>query len=620
MIVAERQLESVSAEELAGISNSIRDGRTIRLGLPEWGWLYFERRLPFLFFYRPPEDQRSWESELFVLTESSCLVTPAEGPVAEALVGAIESAVSPEPLLIIEIVNGVIRDVPKTEGRSFPRPSFRICAGESGQSIARVLAESLESIRLFDESAGIEIIDTDPPPLETMPSSLHIALEIAPVHVNPATGQPFPIVLQELRRQLSRALQKTVFNFCCSSTECQPAHFESLGRHEVIDSDWVVDRELTRVADSFEFLLDVTPVNQQAAWREFQESGFRSEPRFEYRRLTIDPEIAKGDLYRIPIDEVEDPTLCHLFREKRAELARMLTMLEERNTSRFIYNSLQLYGPVEAELAALAGEILSTVDPPTSKTPSEDRVDATTFERIAREELDHYREQLPGIEAGVEVLPEITSLMVANGTLCIPSTLFIPRSRLDALIHHEVGTHIVTWLNGKSQRLEQLYTGLAGYDELQEGLAVLAEYLVGQLSDARLRLLAGRVIAVSRRTEEVAFDDTFHELVDQHRFTPHQAFGIIVRVWRGGGLTKDAIYLRGLRNLLDYLADGGDMEILYMGKITESHIPVVRELLRREILAPPPLRPRYLDFPESKNKIEALRQGRTVLDLRRNAA
>ncbi|MBW3563239.1 MAG: DUF1704 domain-containing protein [Acidobacteria bacterium] len=620
MIVAERQLESVSAEELNEVTNSIRDGRTVRLGLPEWGWLYFERQLPFLFFYRPPEDQRSWESELFVLTESSCLVAPAEGSVAESLIGTIESAILPDPLLIIEIVNGVLRDVPKTEGRSVPRPSFRICAGEAPQPIARVLAESLEPIRLFDENAVIEIIDTEPPPLETMPSSIHIALEITPVHVNPATGQPFPIVLQELRRQLSRALQRTAFSFCRSNTHCQPAHFESLGRHEVIDSDWVVDRELTRIADSFGFLLDVTPVNQQQAWREFQESGFRGEPRFEYRRLTIDPEIAKGDLYRIPIDEVEDPTLCHLFREKRAELARMLTMLEERNTDRFIYNSLQLYGPVEQELAELAGEILSTVDPPTSKTPTEDRIDAGAFERLAREELDHYRDQLPGVEAGVEVLPEITSLMVTNGTLCIPSTLSIPRSRLDALLHHEVGTHIVTWLNGKSQRLEQLYTGLAGYDELQEGLAVLAEYLVGQLSDARLRLLAGRVIAVSRRTEEVAFDDAFHELVDQHRFTPRQAFGIVVRVWRGGGLTKDAIYLRGLRNLLDYLADGGDMEILYMGKITESHIPVVRELLRREILVPPPLRPRYLDFPESKTKIEALRHGRTVLDLRSNAA
>ena len=34
-------------------------------------------------------------------------------------------------------------------------------------------------------------------------------------------------------------------------------------------------------------------------------------------------------------------------------------------------------------------------------------------------------------------------------------------------------------------------TGLTGYDTLQEGLAVLSEYLVGGLSRPRLRLLGG---------------------------------------------------------------------------------------------------------------------------------
>ena len=619
MIVTERRLESASDQSMSEIAASIEKGETVRLSLPEWGWFYFERPLPFLFLYRPPVEQRSWESELFVLTESSCLVAPAGAAEIEAIIRTVEQTID-DPLLLIEIINGSLVDLPKEEGRPNPRPEFRILTGSEVVPAARSLAQSLEAIRLFDESARVEIVDQQPPPLSIAADTTHVGLSIGPVHVNPDTGLPFPIVLQDLRRQLSRALQRSAFDYCRARTRCQPAHFESLGRHEVIDSDWLIDRKLTRIADSFEFLLDVTPVNQQEAWREFQEKKYRGEPRFVYRRLTIDPEITKGDLYRIPIDEVEDPTLCHLYREKRAEMARMLTMLEERNTDRFMYNSLQLYGPVEDDLAELAARILADVGPPERTSTEEERIDAKVFERLAREELAHYTERFAKTEAGVEVLPEITSLVVSNGTLCIPSTLSIPRGRLDALIHHEVGTHIVTWLNGKSQKLEQLYTGLAGYDELQEGLAVLAEYLVGQLSDARLRLLAGRVVAVRRRTEEISFEDAFLELVDEHRFTRRQAFGILVRVWRGGGLTKDAIYLRGLANLLDYIAEGGDMEILYMGKITESHVPVVRELLRREILAPPPLRPRYLDFPESRTRIEALRKGRSVLDLRRPAA
>ena len=47
-----------------------------------------------------------------------------------------------------------------------------------------------------------------------------------------------------------------------------------------------------------------------------------------------------------------------------------------------------------------------------------------------------------------------------------------------ALLHHEVGTHLVTHVNGTHQPIKVLGVGLAGYDETQEGLAVLAEYLV----------------------------------------------------------------------------------------------------------------------------------------------
>ena len=34
-----------------------------------------------------------------------------------------------------------------------------------------------------------------------------------------------------------------------------------------------------------------------------------------------------------------------------------------------------------------------------------------------------------------------------------------------ALIHHEVGTHLVTQVNGMAQPVKVLGTGLAGYDE-----------------------------------------------------------------------------------------------------------------------------------------------------------
>ena len=90
-------------------------------------------------------------------------------------------------------------------------------------------------------------------------------------------------------------------------------------------------------------------------------------------------------------------------------------------------------------------------------------------------------------------------------------------------------------------------------------------------------------------------------------------------VYRGGGLTKDALYLKGLVNLLDYLRQGGALEPLYVGKITADDIPLIRELQWRQVLCPAPLRPRYMENSQTAEKLAYLRQGVSVLDLIKRA-
>jgi hypothetical protein len=80
------------------------------------------------------------------------------------------------------------------------------------------------------------------------------------------------------------------------------------------------------------------------------------------------------------------------------------------------------------------------------------------------------------------------------------------------LLHHEIGTHVVTYQNGAKQRLALLTIGLPGYDETQEGLAVLAEYLTGGLDPRRLRVLAARVVAVGKMLEGAEFLKIFESL------------------------------------------------------------------------------------------------------------
>jgi hypothetical protein len=88
-----------------------------------------------------------------------------------------------------------------------------------------------------------------------------------------------------------------------------------------------------------------------------------------------------------------------------------------------------------------------------------------------------------------------------------------------------------------------------------------------------------------------------------------------MRVYRGGGLTKDAVYLRGLTRLLSDLKIDGAIEPLFIGKMSADYIPLIEELQWRDILRPIPLWPRYLDQPAAQERLERVRRGLTVFEL-----
>ena len=101
-------------------------------------------------------------------------------------------------------------------------------------------------------------------------------------------------------------------------------------------------------------MLQATPVNAETAWREFRRSRFDKPPRFYYRPLAIDPTLLKRQLYLIPVERIDDPTLSYLFRQKQEELDRQITLLSDVDTPRFLPESLQIYGGVSDWLLAQA--------------------------------------------------------------------------------------------------------------------------------------------------------------------------------------------------------------------------------------------------------------------------
>lgn len=357
-------------------------------------------------------------------------------------------------------------------------------------------------------------------------------------------------------------------------------------------ADLAVDHRLALLSQSFRFLLEVTPVDADDLRDDFLE-GREPDPGFTYRELDTDPDVVRAELDAIDVGEVEDPVLGQLLRAKHREMELQLDMLEARDTDDFLPLSVELYGGVSPSLRTQAEALLASI---TRTEPSDEALDAEEFLALAEDEISHYRADDPDLDMHAEIRTDVNGVMVSGDTLLIGPETKVQRTRAQALLHHEVGTHLVTQANGSHQPIKVLGVGLAGYDETQEGLAVLAEIACGGLTAFRLRQLASRVVTVHRMIGGASFAEA-HEALVAEGFPESSAWTTVMRVYRSGGMTKDAIYLRGLVELLEHLGSDGLLDQLWLGKFSLRDLPLIGDLEDRGLLRPPRVLPRYLHDP-----------------------
>lgn len=414
----------------------------------------------------------------------------------------------------------------------------------------------------------------------------------------------YPQVTRELAVAVGDALLQAACEFMSSTKTGSPPHFRSLGRSAFLAAALDADTRLDKVARSFDFLLSVSPINSREAMDRFFATGEESPPKLNYRPLTVDPDAAKRDLYAVDLSIIEDPLLERLLSEKRQELDHQLTMLATRNTAAFKGASMMHYGPVSPQLLADALSILAQPRPRKSGGP---KVDATYVAEAARDLVSKYRAIDDSFNPAIEIRDDVASLLVSGRKLMIASSTSMKRARVDALLSHEVSVHLLTHFNGATQGLTVFRTGLAHYEGLQEGLGVFAEWAVGGLSSARLRLLAGRVVAVNAMLDGGEFVEVYRELVDSHGLARRSAFDIATRVFRSGGFAKDSIYLKGFQDVIGLAAKGASLDPFWIGKIARDHVGAIEELLQRNLIRPPLFKPEFLQREDVQGRIARLR-------------
>lgn len=285
-----------------------------------------------------------------------------------------------------------------------------------------------------------------------------------------------------------------------------------------------------------------------------------------------------GELYLARLDEME------------LEIALIETL---GDTKRVRPIALRRYGSGADEivvygrkttLSAVAKALLSTTHAEPEKHVIPATGDATvTLERIARHVAKH-----AGLEIDVKVVKGLVAGAAAGDHTVFLSDRTFGRREALRLAVHEVEGHLVAAANAFAQPIALLAFGTGGSQEDQEGLALSLEEAYGLLDAERLRNLAGRVVVSDMVHAGVRFGDAALALVRDHGFAPSSAVSIAERAYRGGGIARDVIYLRGWLRVREALDTGETtLDELRIGRVSLSSLKEIRRLRRLGLLRAP---------------------------------
>ncbi|MBA3525895.1 MAG: DUF1704 domain-containing protein [Sphingomonas sp.] len=581
----------------------------LRQTVGETGRAHLDRWLPFIVLHRSADPQRSIARRVAINSPAYLIWSPEDDRAAQQAFTAIAAAMHDRFGCILVTS---VEDAPwqPTPDGSQQLPPFDIEVGASkgrrGRRALGCLAQALGKIQIdlrkpevVTGSARLPSIelDCDGPDID------RLSIVIPQIHrVDEHTF--YPQLTHDLAVAVGDALLQATCEFMSDGDGEPPPHYRSLGRSAFLAAALDADKRLDRVARSFDFLLSVSPINSRDAMEKFFADGAQKAPKFRYRPLTVDPDAGKRDLYAVDLSILEDPLLERLLSEKRQELDHQLTMLATRNTAAFQAASLLHYGTVGSRLRADARAILATTRP--AKEP-ETRIGAAAVAQAARALVEKYKAIDSSFDAAIEIREDVGSLLVSGGKLMIAGSTSMLPSRLDALLSHEISVHLLTYFNGAAQGLTVFRTGLAHYEGVQEGLGVFAEWAVGGLSASRMRLLAGRVLAVDAMLDGAEFVEVYGLLTDEHGLARKPAFDIATRVFRSGGFAKDLIYLKGFRSVVELVAAGASLDPFWTGKIAPDHVEAIGELMQRRLVRAPLFKPEFLQRPDVERRIARLR-------------
>lgn len=414
-------------------------------------------------------------------------------------------------------------------------------------------------------------------------NTLVFATEIKKVYCNEENGEIFPLVIDELTEQFKKAIINTSAYFAKQRTNLTVKKKNRLLSSE-LDNDLIkIDNQLFNIVKDFEIISLINPINIDQTRKKFIKSKYSENPEFIYNQLSINPFEFKRKLYDIPVEKINDISLRILYQDVIDSYADKIDIIASIGTDKFLYNSLRYFGEPDKNDIKNAEYILHS----SSSVDQEEELNLNSSDvfHYFKYVIDKY-----GFQCKLEISKKIISKVLNlnnKKTLLIRKDAFFSEKSLHALAEHEIGVHMLTTINSRVQPLKIFRLGTPLNTHAQEGLAILSEYLSGNISINRLQILSLRVLTIEKLLQGYDFKQTFAFLMDTGLLNETQSFFMTARIFRGGGFTKDHLYLKGFKDILKYYNENKHIMSLLIGKTSLKYKDVIEEMIERKIFLPP---------------------------------
>jgi len=361
-----------------------------------------------------------------------------------------------------------------------------------------------------------------------------------------------------------------------------------------------IDANLHRLVRNLELLAYVNPQNIAQERKNFYKSKYTENPAFKYRKIQFNPYKVHRLFFSQRLHKIDDAEIQRLFKEIIYNYSGLVQCIEtiRDSTDTFYYNSLRFFGTPTEKMVENARFILHLPD----ENYDADKYQKNLTTEQAEEFFRAFQQQYDFDFKITKSSAMAASAMVSNKdrALILKKNHLYSEHELQVLGHHEIGVHLVTTFNATHQPLNIFSNGFPNNVETQEGLAVMSEYLTGNLTLKRLKELAYRVIAVDSLAKGYDFCDTFDLIHNQYKLERDAAFIITLRVHRGGGFTKDALYLSGLKKVYDLYSSGGNLDEIMLGKCSMEYRKDINRLREMDLVSP--IKYKSTSFQENRNQ------------------